>query len=158
MAARLDLEIVKGSTFVRTFTKYSEIYINYRGKWTELTEYKVDDVIEYKNLTYKCILDTTNKQPPTNTLYFGSLTPFDYSTSTLEAKIRTDYNEEDSVIDFTTSFITDGTDGQIQLSLTATQTEALDFDTAVYDIEVTSGSTVYKEVYGVVTLQDEATY
>lgn len=156
-ATRTDLTIIKGDSFTRTFTRYSEEYLNYRGQWSSLLDYEVDDVIVYKNAVYKCILDTTASQVPTNVTYWGTPDPYDYSSHTFEAKIRTDYNEEASIVDFTVAFATDGTDGKFRVSLTAAQTAALDFDNAVYDIEVTSGSTVWKESRGKIILIDEAT-
>lgn len=154
---KTNIEIIKGSSFAQTFTRFSEDYLNVRGAWSSLTEYEVDDVVAYKNVLYKCILNTTSGQLPTNATYFGSITPYDYSLATFEAKIRTDYKEEDSIVDFTVVFVTDGTDGKFQISLTAAQTAALDFNKAVYDVEVTNGTDVWKESWGDIRLSDEAT-
>jgi len=158
--ATTNLNIIRGNTFTQTFNRMGETYLNYEGEWTDLTEYEVDDVVTYKDEVYKCILDTTAAQKPTNATYFGSVTPYDYTSPvlhTLEAKIRTDFREEASIVDFTVDYLTDGTDGKYVISLTAAQTEVLDFDEAVYDIEVTSGSTVWKEYRGKIKLDNEVT-
>lgn len=160
LPVKTNLEIIQGDTFSVTFTRYSEDYLNYRGAWSSLIQYEADDVVIYKNTVYKCILDTTLSQLPTNVTYFGALTAYDYSTPahTVTAKIRTDYNEEASIVDFTTTWISgSGSDGKIKISLTATQTAALDFKKAVFDVEVTNGTDTWKETYGNVTLKKEVT-
>lgn len=157
MAARIDIEITKGSSFLQVFTKYDEQFITFRSTWTDLTQYNVDDVVIYKNASYICILDTTNKQNPTDVTYWGDLNPHDYSTSTFEAKIRTAFNEEAPIIVMAVGFVNDGTDGKLKMELTPAETAALDFDEAVYDLEITTGTTVYKEISGKVILIDEVT-
>jgi len=155
---KLDLEIIQGDSFSLTFSRLSEDYLNYKGEWSSLLDYEVDDVVTYKNTIKKCILNTTANQLPSNATYFGAVDPYDYSACTFYAKIRTEFNEEASVADFNVAYLTDGTDGKFQITLTAVQTAALDFDTAVYDIEVTEAGEVRKEARGKVNLKNEATY
>ena len=155
---RYDFEIHQGSTFSITLTKYANANLINRGTWSSLTTYSVDDVVVWKGVIYKCILAHTTAYEPPNVTYWGSVTPQDLSTSTFSAKIRTDYDDEDALATFTIAYVTDGTDGKIALSLTAAQTAALDFSKAVYDLEVTTGSTVDKWLTGKVILRKEATY
>ena len=154
---KIDLDIVKGDTFSYTFTRLGEQYLNFRGEWSKLADYEEDDVVVWKNNIYKNILDTTANQKPSDITYWGSVAPFDYSGSTFEAKIRTNYDEEASIVDFVVEFITDGTDGKFRITLTAAQTAALDFDEAVWDVEITDGVYVWKEGRGIVHLYNEAT-
>lgn len=50
-----------------------------------------------------------------------------------------------------------GTAGTIQLTIAATDTAALTFEDAVYDLELVNGATVTRLVYGGVQLRPEVT-
>jgi hypothetical protein len=50
-----------------------------------------------------------------------------------------------------------GTAGTITVSISATNTAALNFDQAVYDLEITTGTTVTRLLAGNVTLSKEVT-
>ena len=50
-----------------------------------------------------------------------------------------------------------GTEGTITVSISATNTAALNFDQAVYDLEITTGTTVTRLLAGNVTLSKEVT-
>jgi len=47
--------------------------------------------------------------------------------------------------------------GKVTISLTATETAAFTFDTALYDIELVNGTTIYPFIYGEITLRREVT-
>ncbi len=160
MTVRTDFTITKGSTFSRTFTKYSEDYFNVRGEWSSLGDYDVDDVITYKNVVYKCILAHTTAFAPPNVTYWSTPTAYDYSAGThvITAKLRSEYDSETVATDFTISWITDGSDGKFKISLSATVTAAFLFKDATYDVEVTDGTTTWKEAYGKIAIRDEVTY
>ncbi len=157
-AARLDITITQGSTFSHTFKRYSEDNLNYRGEYSTLATYEVDDTVHYKGAVYKCILSGKGNAP-TNVTYWTTMAVYDYSTPahTLTGSIRTSFSEEATVADFVVSYVTDGTDGEYKIVLSSTVTAALDFKDAVYDIEATDGLTVWKEFEGVVYLKDEVT-
>ena len=60
---------------------------------------------------------------------------------------------------FTVSFATDRTSGEITISLTPTQTAALEEGRFVYDVELTktSDSSVTRVIQGIVTVSPNAT-
>jgi hypothetical protein len=57
----------------------------------------------------------------------------------------------------TTSIATDATTGVVTLSLTATETSALDAERYVYDLEITSGATVTRVIEGIITVRAQVT-
>ena len=68
------------------------------------------------------------------------------------------YSSSSASATFTISFASDRTSGQITLSLTPTQTAALEEGRYVYDIEVTgSDSTVTRVLQGTVTVSPNVT-
>ena len=79
----------------------------------------------------------------------------DKSSYTFAAMIREDYDSP-KIIDLTIDE-TNKASGIIVLSLTATQTAALNFNTGVWDLESTTGSTIAREIQGKVELSKEVT-
>jgi len=57
----------------------------------------------------------------------------------------------------TTSIATDATTGVVTLSLTATETAALDAERYVYDLEITSGAAVTRVIEGIITVRPQVT-
>ena len=87
---------------------------------------------------------------------------------TITGKIKRKTSDQTALATFTATLANQGTSpGQFTISLTATQTGALPAVTGptaekvllecVYDIEATTGSTVYRILEGVVSISPEAT-
>ena len=73
------------------------------------------------------------------------------------AQIRKSYSSSSST-SFTTAIDSDTTTGKITLSLTSTQTAALEEGRYVYDVEITaSDSTVTRPIQGTVTVRPNVT-
>jgi len=87
-------------------------------------------------------------------------TPIDVSTYAFKLQMRTTISSA-VLVELTSPSggidMTNAATGIIVLNLTATETAALNFDDAVYDLESTNGATVVREVEGVVTLSREVT-
>ena len=78
----------------------------------------------------------------------------DISSYTIAAQIRKSYYTSTSV-DFTTATI--DLEGEITISLTATQTSALKAGRYVYDIEIDDGVETIRVLEGIVTVTPEVT-
>jgi len=86
--------------------------------------------------------------------------PFDLTGYTAEAKMALGYTSTRTRTTITTTFDADRTTGVISLSLTATQTAALDAPARyVYDIEITytADSTVTRVIEGIITVRPNVT-
>ena len=84
-------------------------------------------------------------------------TPFDLTLYTAAGQIRKSYSSSTKV-DFTLEIANPATLGQINLSLTPTQTSTLEEGRYVYDIEVTStGDVITRVVEGLVTVSPQVT-
>ena len=81
---------------------------------------------------------------------------FDLTGYSVAAQIRKSYSSS-TAVDFTASVADPATAGQINLSLTATQTGTLEEGRYVYDVEVTSGVTVTRVIEGLVTISPQVT-
>ena len=81
---------------------------------------------------------------------------FDLTGYTVAAQIRKSYSSSTKV-DFTATVADPSTAGQINLTLTATQTGTLEEGRYVYDVEVTSGVTVTRVIEGLVTVSPQVT-
>lgn len=81
--------------------------------------------------------------------------PLDLTGYTASAKMALGYASTRTRTDITTTFSADRTTGVITLSLTATQTAALDAPARyVYDLDITaSDSTVTKIIEGLITVK-----
>ena len=94
----------------------------------------------------------------TISLFKSDDTVFDLTGHTAAGQIRKSYSSSSASATFSISFSTDRTEGQITLSLTPTQTAALDEGRYVYDIETTaSDSTVTRVLQGTVTVSPNVT-
>ena len=94
----------------------------------------------------------------TISLFNSDDTVFDLTGHTAAGQIRKSYSSSSASATFSISFSTDRTEGQITLSLTPTQTAALDEGRYVYDIETTaSDSTVTRVLQGTVTVSPNVT-
>jgi len=77
---------------------------------------------------------------------------------TAAGQIRKSYSSSSASATFTISFSADRSEGQITLSLTSTQTAAVEEGRYVYDIEVTSSDSVVTRVLqGTVTVSPNVT-
>ena len=87
--------------------------------------------------------------------------PFDLTGYTARMQIRETLESTTTLEELTTSnggITLGGTAGTITLLLTATETAALTFETAVYDLEIVSGAgVVTRLMHGKVVLVDEVT-
>lgn len=94
----------------------------------------------------------------TISLFNSDDTVFDLTGHTAAGQIRKSYSSSSASATFTIAFSADRTEGQITLSLTPTQTAALDEGRYVYDIETTgSDSTVTRVLQGTVTVSPNVT-
>jgi hypothetical protein len=91
-------------------------------------------------------------------------TPTDLTGYTARMKIKLGVFETTSLIDLTTEngrIVIDpdqvANTGKLTLQISATDTAALDFDQAVYDLELVNGSVVQRYLMGVVKLSREVT-
>ena len=81
----------------------------------------------------------------------------DLTGYTGEGQIRKHYESSDST-DFTLSFGSPRTDGEVSLSLTRVQTANLEYGRYVYDVELTSAAnTTSRLVEGIVTVTPQVT-
>jgi len=81
---------------------------------------------------------------------------FDLTGYTAVAKLAKGYSSTRTRTAMTTAFATDRTTGVLTISLTATQTAALDPERYVYDVEIISSSnTVTRVLEGIITVRPE---
>jgi hypothetical protein len=81
----------------------------------------------------------------------------DLSGKTAKMQIRDSKNAVILTLTDTSGIALGGTAGTITINRTADQTRALAFDTAKYDLEITTGSNVKRLLQGVITLDPEVT-
>ena len=84
---------------------------------------------------------------------------FDTTGHTGAAQIRKSYSSSSASATFAVAFSTDRTLGEITISLTPTQTAALEEGRFVYDVELTKteDSSVTRVIQGIVTVSPNAT-
>ena len=84
---------------------------------------------------------------------------FDTTGHTGASQIRKSYSSSSASATFTVAFADDRTTGEITISLTPTQTAALEEGRYVYDVELTktSDSSVTRVIQGIVTVSPNAT-
>ena len=93
----------------------------------------------------------------TVTLYNEDDTVFDLTGYTAASQIRKSYSSSSSTA-FTTAIDSTTSTGKITLSLTSTQTAALEEGRYVYDVEITaSDSTITRPIQGTVTVRPNVT-
>jgi len=81
---------------------------------------------------------------------------FDLTGYTAVAKLAKGYSSTRTRTAMTTAFATDRTTGVLTISLTATQTAALDPERYVYDVEIISNTnTVTRVLEGIITVRPE---
>ena len=88
-------------------------------------------------------------------------TPKDLTGYTAKKQLRSTKSDPDSLLTLTTGGggITIGgtSTNEIQIAVSATQTASMNFKTALYDLELTTGATISRLVEGTVTLSKEVT-
>lgn len=82
--------------------------------------------------------------------------PINLNGAQILSYIKTRITDSDPTVEFTI-IIEDAAAGKFSINLTATQTEALDFKTGVYDIEVNIGGIVTRILEGSVVLSKGVT-
>ena len=82
---------------------------------------------------------------------------FNLTGYTASAKLAKGFASTRTRTNMTTSIATDATTGVVTLSLTATETAALDAERYVYDLEITSGATVTRVIEGIITVRPQVT-
>ena len=94
----------------------------------------------------------------TITLFNDDDTVFNLTDYTAAGQIRKSYSSSSASATFSILFSADRSEGQITLSLTSTQTAAVEEGRYVYDIEVTSSDSVVTRVLqGTVTVSPNVT-
>jgi len=84
-------------------------------------------------------------------------TAFNLTGYTASAKLAKGFASTRTRTNMTTSIATDATTGVVTLSLTATETAALDAERYVYDLEITSGAAVTRVIEGIITVRPQVT-
>ena len=82
---------------------------------------------------------------------------FNLTGYTASAKLAKGFASTRTRTNMTTSIATDATTGVVTLSLTATETSALDAERYVYDLEITSGTAVTRVIEGIITVRPQVT-
>ena len=82
---------------------------------------------------------------------------FNLTGYTASAKLAKGFASTRTRTNMTTSIATDATTGVVTLSLTATETSALDAERYVYDLEITSGAAVTRVIEGIITVRPQVT-
>ena len=94
--------------------------------------------------------DVTIKDINGNTFNLTGYTP--------RAKMALGYASTRTRVTITTTVASDATSGIVTLSLTATETAALDAPARyVYDLEITSGATVTRVIEGIINIRPNVT-
>jgi len=85
--------------------------------------------------------------------------PFNLTGYTAAAKLAKGYASTRTRTDFTTTVAADPTTGVVTLSLTSTQTAALDAERYVYDLEITqtSSGSVTRVIEGIISVRPQVT-
>jgi hypothetical protein len=92
------------------------------------------------------------------TLKDSSNALFDLTGYTASAKMAKGYSSTRTRVAMTTTIASDPTTGVVTLSLTATQTAALDAPARyVYDLEVTTGASVTRVIEGIINVRPNVT-
>ena len=92
------------------------------------------------------------------TLKDSSNNLFDLTGYTASAKMAKGYSSTRTRVEMTTTIASDPATGVVTLSLTATQTAALDAPARyVYDLEVTSGAQVTRVIEGIINVRPNVT-
>jgi len=92
------------------------------------------------------------------TLKDSSNNLFDLTGYTASAKLAKGYSSTRTRVAMTSTIASDPTTGVVTLSLTATQTAALDAPARyVYDLEVTSGAQVTRVIEGIINVRPNVT-
>lgn len=83
--------------------------------------------------------------------------PFNLAGYTARAKLAKGYASTRTRQDFTTTIASDAASGVVTLSLTATQTTALEDTRYVYDLEIQTGDVVTRVIEGVINVRPQVT-
>ena len=82
---------------------------------------------------------------------------FDLTGYTAAAKMAKGFASTRTRINMSTSIAADATTGVVTLSLTATETGALDAERYVYDLEITKDAGVTRVIEGIITVRPQVT-
>ena len=139
-AKQLTIELVQGDTFSKTIKVYAQSNLEYRGKFSTAYAYQTNDVVLYQNVVYYSKSDANKANLPTNTTYWGTLTPVNLTGATIVAKFEE--QKSDTASNFTVT-ITDAVNGVFTIGLTSVQTQALSFNMANYDISINGTTYIF---------------
>lgn len=157
LPSRYDFQIYQGDTIVKPFTFYSQSRAVYKGEWSSVVNYKVNDFVENSSGDhYICTAAHRNHEPP-NVSYWTTLTPTDLSSSTILAKIKVDVDDTNFFLTITPSFVTDGTDGKIKLTISSANSATIVYDEVYYDVQITTGTTVTTYLTGKIKVRKQIT-
>lgn len=151
----VNMKLKVGDTFTRTLTLYAQSNLTNRGEYKSAYTYQTNDVVLYNNVVYYSKLDSNKGNTPPNATYWGTPTVVNLSTSTISGGLKHSNKDESTIVNFTTAFVTNGSDGKFTISLTSSQTALLDFDECYFDVQVTTGSTVRTYLSGTIELEKQ---
>nr|BAR36352.1 hypothetical protein [uncultured Mediterranean phage uvMED] len=81
--------------------------------------------------------------------------PFNLAGYTARAKLAKGYASTRTRTDFTTTIASDAASGVVTLTLSATQTSALEDTRYVYDLEIQTGDVVTRVIEGVISVRPQ---
>ena len=81
--------------------------------------------------------------------------PFNLAGYTARAKLAKGYASTRTRTDFTTTITSDAASGVVTLTLSATQTSALEDTRYVYDLEIQTGDVVTRVIEGVISVRPQ---
>jgi uncharacterized protein YqjF (DUF2071 family) len=81
--------------------------------------------------------------------------PFNLTGYTARAKLAKGYASTRTRTDFTTTIASDAASGVVTLTLSATQTSALEDTRYVYDLEIQTGDVVTRVIEGVISVRPQ---
>lgn len=107
--------------------------------------------------SYNITIEQGSTYKRTLTIKNGGL-PVDISLDSLRGQVRKRYKSATPEASFTFTFVTDGTDGQVEMKITAEETAAMDSGDLVYDVEwVKASGDVHRMLEGNAEVRPEVT-
>lgn len=148
-------KIKEGDSFSRTLTIYAQSNLENRGLYKDAYTYQTNDLVVHNNVLYYSKANSNKGYTPPNATWWGIPSVVDLSTSTLGGGLKHSHKDESTIVNWTTAFVTDGTNGQFTISLTGAQTATFDFDECYFDVQITTGSTIKTYLSGKIVLERE---
>lgn len=126
--------------------------LNFRGLWSNVTEYKIYDGVEYNDTKYRCILDST-ANIPTDVTYWEEIveTPVDVSTSTFTFELS---NSEGVAYAIDTDLaITRPADHQLLINIPPADTDQLDEGVYQLALKQDDGTDIFLIFVGTIVVE-----